>query len=503
MKRAHMIFRSALVVLAIATPAFSQDAAKPSRDEFFWLGQFNKAAVVMLLEQHVIDADLARAIADGVAKVIVAGDVPGARRPNVASYLQLEQQLIAVAGPDATRIHSGRSRQDLQATSNRTQVRERVLTVMADLITVRTRLRAISEKNVDTIIPSYTNGVQAQPITLAHYLLAFEAALSRDTERLRQSFARINLSPLGAAALGTSSFPISRPRLATLLGFYGPVENSYDANLVSSMDTLLEPLNIVEGSALTVSALVEDIVAQYRSVQPWLLLREGDLTGPSTIMPQKRNPFGLNVVRQTASTVVADTAAFVLQAHNVSPGMLDYKTGQPQKALDDATLMLVQLDKMLGTLVVNRDQALAEVNADYSTTTELADVLQREYNVPFRVGHGFASDLVTYGRNNHLTPAQLPYEEAQKAFAKALQDSKLPPRNFPMPDDQFHRVLTAQNMVKSSAGLGGPQPAEVERMLGTAQARLDADKQWLSDTRTALDKSETDLNSAFDRLRTH
>ena len=101
--------------------------------------------------------------------------------------------------------------------------------------------------------------------------------------------------------------------------------------------------------------------------------------------------------------------------------MLDYKTGQPQKALDDATLMLVQLDKMLGTLVVNRDQALAEVNADYSTTTELADVLQREYNVPFRVGHGFASDLVTYGRNNHLTPAQLPYEEAQKAFAKALR----------------------------------------------------------------------------------
>jgi argininosuccinate lyase len=493
------IFAIALAGAVFAVPAWSQSKpAKPNHDPFYWLGELNKASTVMVVEQGIVPRDLGAKIANGVARVIEDGEKPGAKRP--ADYLPYEPLLIAHAGPDVTRMHSGRSRQDILSTTRRVMMRERTLELMQMMAGSREKFIAMAAQHVDTIVPAYTNGVQAQPTTFAHYLLAFAAAYDRHGERLRQAYARLNLSPLGSAALGTSSFPVNRPRLAELLGFDGVAENSYDANQVATMDVAGELANVASLAALTTGSLVQDIHAQYHQTDPWFLIQEGELTRVSSIMPQKRNPNILNTLRLQASTVVGDATLYAFQAHNVTPGMPDYKREQPNKTLDDATEMFRQLSALLDGLVVHRERALAEVNADYSTTTELADVLQREADVPFRIGHHFASELVDFGRRNKLKPADIAYADAVRIYAEAgkkfgLQDSKLP-----LTEARFRASLSPQGMVNSSKGMGGPQPAEVRRMLEVEKTRLADDEAWTKQQQEKLALARSRLDAAFGKL---
>jgi argininosuccinate lyase len=477
-----------------ASPAFTP------HDEFYWLEEMNKASNVMVVEQGIVNRELGHTIATSIQKTIDAGNEPNASRPDVTHYLTLEQQLISIGGPDVTRVHSGRSRQDLIATVDRLKLRERALEWMTELAKTRAKLANLSAQNVDTIIPAYTNGVQAQPTTLAHYLLAFDAALERDARRTAEAYVRLNLSPLGAAALGTSSFPVNRARLAELLGFDGMVENSFDANQVSSLDVPLEFIQITQSSALTIASLVEDIELQYHETEPWMLLREGDLTGPSSIMPQKRNPYGLIDVRQEASEVMGSAATFEFQAHNLATGMRDYKHGAVEETMDHALAMLRKFDLVIDALVVNKDRALQEVNDDYSTTTELADELQQKSNVPFRIGHHFSSELVTYGRAHHLRPSELPYAEAQRIYIESAATFGIAYAVLPLSEQQFRTALTPQNMVNAAIVTGGPQPAEVKRMLAATQAQIEVDRRWTEERRAELNRAAVRLDAAFDAL---
>ena len=154
-------------------------------------------------------------------------------------------------------------------------LREALLDSYEALLAARYALLDLSAAHVNTVVPAYTHGVQAQPTTFAHYLLAFSAAFERDAERLQQAYARLNLSPLGAAALSTSGFPVDRERLAELLGFGGLVENSYDANLVSSVDSKIEFANALATSAITVGQFMQNLHTQYHNPEPWIRLEEG------------------------------------------------------------------------------------------------------------------------------------------------------------------------------------------------------------------------------------
>ena len=228
---------AATLFLGVALDATSL-SAQTDHDDFDHLGEINKASIVMLAEVGLVPEPLSAAIADGIEQVIAEQGQPDARRS--ADYLVFEARLVEVAGRDASRLHTGRSRQDIGSTFRRLATREALLDAYEALLAPRDALLTLAEQHTGTIIPAYTHGVQAQPTSLAHYLLAFVAALDRDADRLEETFARVNLSPLGAAALGTSGFPLDRDRLAELLGFDGVVENSYDANHVSSVDSKTE-----------------------------------------------------------------------------------------------------------------------------------------------------------------------------------------------------------------------------------------------------------------------
>jgi argininosuccinate lyase len=350
-------------------------------------------------------------------------------------------------------------------------------------------------------VPGYTNGVQAQPTTFGHYLLGFAGAFDRDADRLRQAYARLNLNPLGVAVYGTSSFPVDRVRLAELLGFDGNVENGYDAAQVSPIDVSAEQNSIASLSALTVGSLVQDVHTQYHQVVPWLLIQEGAQTHTSSIMPQKRNPTILNNLRLTASTVVGEAQVFTFQAHNVTLGMPDYKREQTQHTLEEAITMFGQLQTLFDNLVVNPERALDEVNAEYSTTTELADVLQREADVPFRVGHHFASELVTFGRGRELRPADLAFDDVVRIWGTAGKQFDLPAGSpFPLSEKRFREALSAQGMIAASKGLGGPRPVEMARMLDLERKKLSDDRAWVNAARSSLAEAKAKRDGAFNAL---
>ncbi|KAA0124328.1 argininosuccinate lyase [Methylobacterium sp. P1-11] len=466
-------------------------------DSFARIDQIDRASLVMSVETGIVPRPLAATIARALDQVAADAAKPGAERPD--DYLRIEPLITAIAGPDATRMHSGRSRQDIIPTVLKLEQRDRLLALAAALNATRAALLAVADREADTIVPAYTNGVQAQPTTLGHLYLGYAAVLARDADRLREAWARLNLSPLGAAALGTSSFPVDRNRLAALLGFDGPVENSYDAGQLAPMDLGLELTGLAGNLATIAGSFAQDLYAQYHQTRPWILLREGALTGPSSIMPQKRNPVALYALRMKASDVVGAAQAFVIMAHNVESGMPDYKRNQdepPGRTLAEAAEMCRRWTRVLDGLVVDRARAADEVAADYATTTELADTLQREADVPFRLGHHFASELVGYGRGHDLRPADLPFPEVRRIYAEAVAGSGLMP-DLPLDEARFRAALSARGMVDAAKGLGGPQPAEVRRMLAGARDRLAADRIWLDARRKGLDEARARLDAAF------
>jgi argininosuccinate lyase len=254
------------IVFAI-TGVFAQE----KRDEFYYLSEMNKASSVMVVEQGIVPKALGRTIAEAVSQVIADAEKPGAQRSG--DYLIVEKSLVAAGGPDVTRMHSGRSRQDIGATRNRMFQRAQLIATFGSLNNARAALIDMAARYPEAIVPAYTVGVQAQPLSFGHYILAYVEALERNAERLRRAFANVNRSPLGSAALGTSSFPVNRVRLADLLGFDGIVENSLDANQISPIDTGVELIGVASAAALTVGTFISDLEAQYRMTTPWLILR--------------------------------------------------------------------------------------------------------------------------------------------------------------------------------------------------------------------------------------
>ncbi len=453
--------------------------------EFF--DQINKASIVMLDESGLVPRPMAARIADGIGQVIASENASGS--PRSADYLDFEPKLIALIGQDASRLHMGRSRQDIGATIARMSLRDGLLRECEALVASREKLLAIAGQHKQTIIPAYTHGVQAQPTTFAHYLLAWEAAVARTCERLQQAYQRINNSPLGAAALATSSFPIDRKRLASLLGFDGLVENSYDANHIASTDSSLEVASALQLSAIQLGQFAQDLHAQYAAPSPWLMLSEGKLTGVSSIMPQKRNPAALEQLRTQCSIMAGEMQTVLLLSHNNRPGMFDSRSYDPVPST--RPLQVFQLfQQVLDGLVVDSDRALAEVNADYATTSGIADALLRKADVPFRIGHHYASTLTNYGRSRRLQLNEIPFAMAARIYQAEAKQS------FPLDEVEFRATISAEHMVFDSKGIGGPQLAEVTRMLADGHSKTKSDLDWLASRKDHLAAAGSSLNKA-------
>ena len=467
-------------------------SAQSIHDDFYHLGEINKASIVMLAEGGLVPSGLAETIASGIRKVMTEQRTLDASRSS--DYLVFEERLIEITGPEGSRLHTGRSRQDISSTFRRLAAREALLSAYETLLEPRAALLELASLHTGTVIPAYTHGVQAQPTTLAHYLLAFASALERDADRIEETFARINLSPLGSAALGTSGFPIDRYRLAALLGFEDVVENSYDANHISSVDSKTEVASTMAIAAITIGQFAEDLHVQYHNPIPWILL-DRSLTGVSSIMPQKRNPGILSELRRLSSTVVGEAQTVFLNAHNVSSGMPDSRTNSHLlETIAKATAMYSMFADIVRGLRVDPERSLAEVDADYATMTEVADTLLRHAEIPFRIGHHYASEITEYGRAQGKRPKDLTTEELQELYARVYGEP------LPVAVSLIKAALDPEAMVASRQGLGGPQPEEVRRMLSKHREQIDSSRHWLIETQGRLATAETTRESSFTKL---
>lgn len=487
----------ALLTLAVSVPAIAQQAV--NRDEFFWLGEINKATAVINTEEGLLDKALAPRLAAGISKVLTAGNQAGAKRPS--SVITMEPLLIDAAGVEVTMLHAGRSSQDMHATYRAAILRENLLKLAEQLNKTSASLLGLAEANVNTIVPNYTNGVAAQPNSYGHYLLGHFAGLDRDAQRIREAYARVDRSPMGTTVLNGTSWPLNRTRMADYLGFSGIVENAYDASQISSMDLPVEAASIVTSISLHTGNFVEDVMTQYAQSRPWILLQEGGgNTYVSSAMPQKKNPGLLNSTREDASTAVTLAMGPVIQAHNITPGMSDPKDVKVNTAMiNSASKALQGWEKILNSLVISPQRALEELNSDWTASQELADVLMRKYNLPFRAGHHFASEVVDFAKANNIKPTDFPYAEAQRIYRASVKDLNLA-GDLPMSEAEFRSTLDPVAIVKNRATAGGPQPAEMAKMLDTAKLKLAQQEAWIREKRSRIDNSLAKLNQDFDKI---
>jgi argininosuccinate lyase len=460
-------------------------------DFYASMSQMNKASLVTLVESGIVAPGLAARIAQGTQQLIDRESLPGAKRSH--DYLDFERELLTAVGPEASWLHVGRSRQDMLSTGGSLWLRAVYLAFFEDLLPVRQAMLDLARAHVETVIPIYTHGVQAQPTSLAHYLLAFLDGLERTTRRGMEGYARANRSPLGAGAGTTSSFAINRARLAELLGFEGVVDNAFDANLVAPVDAALEIVHIHSALAIQVAQLTQDVFAQFYLVDAWLNLNPGSrLTGISSMMPQKRNPRVLEVLREHASMIIGAATSMTLLAHNVTSGMTDVResvtTVIPAERVHELLYLLL---RTLDATVVDPRRSRAEVNRDYSAMTNLAEVLVQSSSVPFREAHEFASRLTDYGRERGLRPPDIAYAEAAAIYTEHLGT------DLPLTETAFAAALDPQHILATRRGRGGPQPTEIERMLGETRERMAQHERWLADRRAAIAASNAELDRAF------
>ena len=498
MRRIYLTMWTTCVLLLVSTCAYAQKNA--GRDQFFWLGQINKASAVINVDEGLLDRDKVPKIAAGIVKVMADGDKPGAARP--FRVVEFEPLLIRAAGQEASLLHAGRSSQDMFATYRAAIMRDNLLDLAEQLTKTSETLVRMSEKHAQTIVPNYTNGIAAQPNSLGHAWLGHAAGFERDAQRIREAYARIDRSPMGTTVLNGSSWPLNRTRMANYLGFETIVDNAYDAAQISSSEYPVEVSAIVTSLGLHSGHFIQDIMSQYGQVKPWIFLVPLRFvnTQISSAMPQKQNPILLTETRREISSTLALAMGPMMRAHNITPGMQDPKEESSNtEMVQSAVQFLKRLDRILNALVVDPDRALEELNSDWTASQELADVLMRKYKVPFRVGHHFSTDLVNYGKQRNIKPLDFPYAEAKRIYKEVMKEFD-PQAEFPMTETEFRNTLNPVSIVQNRATVGGPQSSEMKRMLVLAKDKLTEQKNWTASKRQKINQSLTKLDQDFQRL---
>jgi argininosuccinate lyase len=471
------------------------------RDEFYWLTRINEATILINSSQGLVSPEIAKKAAAATRAVLAEGEADAAKRAK--TYITYEPLLTAKAGPEITIIHAGRSSQDIHATYRAAILRDKALEAGAALNTVMRTMEGIARDKTGVVVPAYTNGVAAQPTRYSHYLLGILAGFRRDFTRLKEFYARLNLCPMGSTVLNGTCWPLNRAAMAAKLGFGGVADNAFDATQISQSDLPLEFSSILTSVAVHITSFLEDLMVQYAQPRPWIILQEGgENTYVSSAMPQKRNPGLVNNCRTEASTVIGEAQAELFRAHNLQTGMIDPKKQNLNAALADrAVSMLGMFNRVLKALVINPERALEELNSDWTASQEVADVLMKEFGVPFRIGHHAASGMVSFARKNAILPRDFPYSELQRIYREVIE-KEYPDADpvLPMSEERFRKALDPVSIVNNRATQGGPQLKEVERMLALISEFNAESAAWLAEREEQINGALAALDQEFSTL---
>ncbi|HEX2796882.1 MAG TPA: argininosuccinate lyase [Immundisolibacter sp.] len=373
-------------------------------------------------------------------------------------HMNIETALVERIGEVGKKLHTGRSRNDQVATDVRLWLRDELDAIDGQLHEVLTVLVDLAEREADTLMPGFTHLQTAQPITFGHHLLAWFEMLARDRERFADCRRRVNVMPLGAAALAGTSFPIDRPYTAQLLGFDRPAENSLDA--VSDRDFAIE---FVSAAALLMthfSRMSEELVLWSSAQFGFVSLADAWCTG-SSIMPQKKNPDVPELLRGKTGRVNGHLVALLtlMKAQPLAYNKDNQEDKEPLfDTVDTVRDSLTAVAGMLPGMTVNAERMRSAARAGFATATDLADYLVRR-GLPFRDAHEAVGRAVREGVVSGRDLAEFTLDEL-RAFS-------------PLIEADVFGVLTLEGSVASRDHLGGTAPAQVRAAAGRARSRLD------------------------------
>ncbi|MER2534328.1 MAG: argininosuccinate lyase [Rhizobiaceae bacterium] len=373
-------------------------------------------------------------------------------------HMNVESRLAELIGPAAGRLHTARSRNDQVAVDFRLWVKDELSRTAEALKGMIAAFLDRAEEHAATVMPGFTHLQTAQPVTFGHHCMAYVEMFFRDLSRVRDAADRMDESPLGAAALAGTSFPIDRHATAKALGFREPTRNSLDS--VSDRDFALEFLSLAAICATHLSRLAEEIVIWSTPQFGFVRLSDGYSTG-SSIMPQKKNPDAAELVRAKTGRVNGHLVGLLTVMKGL-PLTYSKDMQEDKEAVFDAAetldLMLAAMTGMVRDMAVDAVAMRKAAGSGYSTATDLADWLVRVLGIPFREAH-------------HVTGRAVALAEQKKVGLEKLSLDDLRSIHDGITDEIFS-VLSVQNSVKSRTSYGGTAPAEVRKQIRAARKRL-------------------------------
>jgi argininosuccinate lyase len=410
-----------------------------------------------LRKAEVLTNEEAGAIKNGLKEILAKGEKdPGyledANAEDVHSFI--ESRLIESIGDTGRRLHTGRSRNDQVATAFRLWLRDGLDGLAIDLADTQKALADLAEKHLTVVMPGYTHLQRAQPILFAHWCLAYFEMLKRDAERLGEVRARVNILPLGSAALAGTSYPVDREAVAKELGFAGVSQNSLDA--VSDRDFAIEFAHAASLIMAHLSRLAEDIILYATTEFEFFELSDAVATG-SSLMPQKKNPDSMELVRGKSGRVFGHLTALLTMLKGL-PLAYNKDMQEDKEAVfdtfDTVKDCLQVTATVLRNLRVREDKTRAAAMEGYLNATELADYLSRK-NVPFREGHEIAGKIVLRAIELKVELNDLELKEMQKFSPKIESD--------------VYEALSLENTLETKNAIGGTSPRQVKEALKKAR----------------------------------
>lgn len=417
------------------------------------------AHVAMLSKTGILTKEEAEQIKNGLLTIQekLANDELTFQVSQEDIHLNIESLLHEEIGPVAGKLHTGRSRNDQVATDMHLYLKENVQVIIQKINQLRTVLVDKAAEHVETIMPGYTHLQHAQPISFAHHLMAYYSMLTRDQERMQESLKRIDLSPLGAAALAGTTFPIDRNYAAEKLGFSNVYHNSLDA--VSDRDFILEFLSDASILMMHLSRFCEELILWCSYEYQFIELTDTFSTG-SSIMPQKKNPDMAELIRGKTGRVYGNLMSMLTVMKSLPLAYNKDLQEDKEGMFDSVHTIRTSLDIMSGmikTMTVHKERMAAATQKDFSNATELADYLAAK-GLPFRQAHEIVGQLVLSCTQRGIYLQDIPLEEYQ-AISSLI-------------DKDIYDALDAKTAVVRRTSLGGTAFEQVRSAIEQARKEL-------------------------------
>ena len=413
----------------------------------------SRAHAAMLAHTGILTDSDAEAIREGLLTVLseIEGGTFQFSTALEDIHMNVEARLKEIIGEPAGRLHTGRSRNDQVATDFKLWVRDQIDAAISGLEALMRALLTQAEAGADWVMPGFTHLQTAQPVTWGHHMMAYVEMFGRDKSRFEDARRRMNESPLGAAALAGTSFPIDRHMTAEALGFDRPAANSLDA--VSDRDFALEFLAAASITAMHLSRFAEELVIWSSAQFRFVTLSDRFSTG-SSIMPQKKNPDAAELIRAKIGRIFGANTALLMVMKGLplaySKDMQEDKE-QVFDAADNLMLALAAMEGMVKDMSANRESLEAAAGSGFSTATDLADWLVRALNMPFRDAHHVTGTLVAMAEARGCDLPDLSLEDMQSVHAAITED--------------VFGVLGVHNSVASRISYGGTSPVRVREQI--------------------------------------